>query len=163
MDFSTFKKVSSDSQHYFRLNDEEKVSLSSHFEPPRINFQIRISKSPWEVRIHQNPTRKETRDSRGTYAMRCSNSGDLWCHSLNSADPNDDFLSVVPGDEEYFRYVRTGDVQHGLLDQRAVRHSRELKRDSPAPPPFLDGWPQGSLHTLQIRYIRSIFPLSPFL
>lgn len=75
----------------------KKNSVSHLVRAPRINFQIRISKSPWEVRIHQNPTRKETRDSRGTYAMRCSNSGDLWCHSLNSAGPNDDFLSVVPG------------------------------------------------------------------
>lgn len=75
---------------------KRKISLSSH-GVPRISFQIRIFKSPREVRIHQNPTRKEIRDSRGTYAMRCSNSGDLWCHSLNSAGPNDDFLSVVSG------------------------------------------------------------------
>lgn len=115
--------------------------MISHFEPPPINWQIRVSKSPWEVRIHQNPTRKEARDSRGTYAMRRSNSGDLWCHSLNSAGPNDDFLFAVPGTKSISDTYVPGDVQHTTASwtnaRPGIRKRWTLKRDSPPLPPFL--------------------------
>lgn len=96
------------------------------------DLRIRASRGGSTGSIGILPKRKEARGLRGTHAMRRSDSGDLWCHSLNSAGPNDDFLLPPCRDEEYFRYVRTGDVQHGRLvgHHRAVRYFASDERSN---------------------------------
>lgn len=96
------------------------------FRAARINFQTHASKNPWAVsgfiRIRE---RKEARDSRGTYAMRRSNSGDLWCHSLNSGLTT--ISCPLSRGRRVFQIRTYGDVQHDrILDQRAAWHPREM-------------------------------------
>lgn len=120
-----------------------------------IDFRIRGSKNPYArhtervtsigfVRIL--PRRKEARGSRGTHAMRRSDSGDLWCHSLNSAGPNDDFLPAMPGRRVFQIRTYRRRATHGRLGREpscgsVFRERRTSKQDSPPPSHLVVGRP----------------------